>query len=325
MVNQSRYLVVVDPTQTEQPAVARAAHLATATGARLSLFTCIFNADIAHAEWVSGKNLEHLRAEAIDAQFHELEQMSALLRDGGLDVDIKVAWDRPLHEAIVREALDTGPEFVFKDTHHHSAISRALLTNTDWHLIRECPVPLWLVKPQELGHDITVMAAVDPTHEHDQTAELDGRIIGTLKQLTDALEGNAQLVHIFEPPPPVITGVITPNTTAEHMQEVVDQTRQMHRDALDKLAEDYSIQPDRLQFREGDQVELLPATAGELGANIVIMGAIARSALQRVIVGHTAEKTLEHFTCDVLVVKPEDFTSPVEALPPIVGYTSKTS
>jgi universal stress protein E len=49
--------------------------------------------------------------------------------------------------------------------------------------------------------------------------------------------------------------------------------------------------------------------AGALRADIVAMGAISRSGLQRVFIGSTAEDVLEHLPCDALIVKPPDFAS----------------
>jgi len=38
------------------------------------------------------------------------------------------------------------------------------------------------------------------------------------------------------------------------------------------------------------------------------MGAVSRSRLQEIFLGSTAERVLERVGCDVLVVKPPDFT-----------------
>ena len=51
----------------------------------------------------------------------------------------------------------------------------------------------------------------------------------------------------------------------------------------------------------------LPDMAAECHADVVVMGAIARSALKRVFIGSTAERVLETLPCDVLVIKPPDF------------------
>jgi universal stress protein E len=325
MVKRHCILVVIDPTSEGQPALSKAAGFAKHIDADLALLTCIFDPDVAHVEWVTGDSLEHLRNAAIDEQFKVLERLAAPLRVAGQMVSIKVSWDKPLHESIVREALRLDPDFVVKDTHHHSAISRTLFTNTDWHLIRECPYPLWLVKPTPVPANATVMAAVDPTHEHDQSAVLDHRIVQTAQLFSAMFAERVELVHIFEPPPPMITGVFP--TTAPAMpdsQELIDKARTAHVEALNTMAADGGFPVGQVHIREGNQVKALPEAAAELHANIVVMGAIARSALQRAVLGHTAEQTLEHFDCDVVVVKSDDFKSPVESIPPIYGHVERT-
>lgn len=325
MAKRHSILAVVDPTSEDQPALSKAADFAKCIGADLALLTCIFNPDIAHAEWVTGESLAKVRTAEIDEQFKVLERLAGPLRDMGLTVSIKVVWDKPLHEAITREALKVEPDFVVKDTHHHSAIGRALFTNTDWHLIRECPAPLWLVKPEPAPENATVMAAIDPTHEHDQTAALDHRIIQTAQLFAAMFEERVELVHVFEPPPPPVVGVFpTAAPAMPGVEELADKARRVHKEALQTLAADGGFPAEQVHLREGDQVDELPKAATDLHTTIVVMGAIARSTFQRAIVGHTAEKTLEHFHCDVVIVKPEDFESPIAAIPPIYGHTEKT-
>jgi universal stress protein E len=48
-----------------------------------------------------------------------------------------------------------------------------------------------------------------------------------------------------------------------------------------------------------------------LRADVLVMGGISRSALERFFVGSTAEAVLDKLRCDVLIVKPADFASPV--------------
>jgi universal stress protein E len=326
VADKQTILVVIDPTTEDQPALLKAAEFAKHIGADLALLVCFFDPDIAHVQWVTGSDLEHLRVAAIDAAFSALEQFTEQMRGEGRAVSYKVVWDNPLHEAIVREALRVDADFVVKDTHHHSVISRALFTNTDWHLIRECPCPLWLVKSISAPNHPAVVAAIDPTHEHDQTTALDHRIIQTAQLLSVMFEERVQLVHVFEPPSPPLTGpFIAPAAALSSLDpSLVEQARNAHVKAVQTLAADIGFPAEQVHIRDGDQVEVLPEIAGELNANIVVMGAIARSRMQRAIVGHTAEKALELFPCDVVVVKPEDFKSPVEEIPPIYGFAEKS-
>jgi universal stress protein E len=45
------------------------------------------------------------------------------------------------------------------------------------------------------------------------------------------------------------------------------------------------------------------------------MGAVSRSGLQRLFIGHTAERLIDQLNCDVLIVKPRGFKSPIRKRP----------
>jgi universal stress protein E len=53
---------------------------------------------------------------------------------------------------------------------------------------------------------------------------------------------------------------------------------------------------------------VLPRVAEATRAAMVVMGAVSRSRLQEAFLGSTAERVLDRIGCDVLVVKPADFT-----------------
>ena len=136
-----KILVVVDPRADTQVAVERAAWLATQVSADLELFICDFDPHIDAGQsstvWIE----QPVREQLIARLQEKLDTLAAPLRDQGLKVSVDVAWDHPLHEGIVRKVRETQPWLVAKDTHHHGVLKRTILTNTDWHLIRDCPAP----------------------------------------------------------------------------------------------------------------------------------------------------------------------------------------
>ncbi|MEM9336194.1 MAG: universal stress protein, partial [Pseudomonadota bacterium] len=58
--------------------------------------------------------------------------------------------------------------------------------------------------------------------------------------------------------------------------------------------------------------EELPELAGKMKADVVVMGAVSRNRWKRLFIGATAERTLEHLPCDLLIVKPDWFQTPVK-------------
>ena len=319
------FLVVIDPTAEIHPALEKAAILAEKIDRELTLLGCVYDPYIAGDRFFDGPDLERLRSNLLDERLKALHALADPLREKGLQVTCKVVWDSPLHEAIVRESLKIQPDIVFKDAHHHSALSRALFTNTDWHLIRQCPAALWLVKQLPAPGQATVMAAVEPTHEHDEPAALDHKIIAQAQRLSVMFEHGLHLVHIYNVPTAAVVSAYSalPAPTASPPTEYernVKQAEQFHADAIARLTKNIDCPADRIHLRQGNAVEMLPALAEELNAGVVVMGAVARSRLARAIIGSTAERTLDRFSCDIVIVKPDEFVSPVDANSDAKGF-----
>ena len=49
-----------------------------------------------------------------------------------MHVAIDARWDYPLYDSIVRKAEDSRADLVIKDTHYHSALKRAIFSNTGY-------------------------------------------------------------------------------------------------------------------------------------------------------------------------------------------------
>lgn len=74
----------------------------------------------------------------------------------------------------------------------------------------------------------------------------------------------------------------------------------------------FGIAESHLHIEEDEVQKSLPATLKKLGASVLIMGAVSRSAVDRFFVGNTAEKLLDRVDQDVLILKPEGFTDRVK-------------
>ncbi|RPI59447.1 MAG: hypothetical protein EHM50_09185, partial [Lysobacterales bacterium] len=201
-MRESTILVVVDLTAgAHQPALERAAWLATQAGARLELFACDYDPDLDRGHVTTVWKADAGPRERLLLQRRsQLEELAAPFRKQGLKVTVDVVWDHPFERAIVKKAAAHDYWLVAKDTHHHNLIQRTLLTNVDWHLVRECPVPLLLVKDRALAAEPHVLAAVDPVNEHDKPAALDDRIFTFAADLARVVRGHLHVMHAYSTP-----------------------------------------------------------------------------------------------------------------------------
>ena len=85
-----------------------------------------------------------------------------------------------------------------------------------------------------------------------------------------------------------------------------------HQKRFHEITSFHSIDDDKSHLVAGLTHEELPIIANELQAAVVVMGAVSRNHWKRLFIGATAERTLEHLPCDLLIIKPDWFQTPVE-------------
>jgi universal stress protein E len=291
-------LVIVNPLVRDEPAIAKAATLARWFGAGMELLICDTKSSRAtHTE----EDLSGIRnASHSDNLQSLLEQLAEPLRDDGIDVTTYVISGDPLHETVISWMQNSPADLVVKDTHHHSFANRTFTTNTDWHLIRACPVPLLLTKVKTWDSPLMLIAAVDPGHVNDPSAALDHRILDVTASMAKQFHAEVHAIHAYFPSTIATAGG---GVTAEALAA----EKELRRSQIKQLTDEYGVADANLHVAAGVAAEYLPRMAEECRADIVVMGAISRSGLKGVFIGSTAERVLETLPCDVLVVKSPDF------------------
>lgn len=303
-------LVIVDPTTKEHAAVNKAAVLAEKFKARLELFVC----DTKAAREM--RLLSHLRTQP-DAPVPVnikglLESLAEPLRARGLDVTTETVCADPLHAGLIDRTRHTKADLVVKDTHHHSFAQRTFLTNTDWQLIRGCPVPLLLTKPAPWAAAPRVVAAVDPGHVNDKPEILDHWIVEHASLFAQRLQGELHVVHAYLPMAIVSSATIaSPSMAAAVTPDDLSVEEQKRRELVTALVSEYDVTPANIHLELGGPAQVLPIAAERVRADVMTMGAIARSGLKRIFIGSTAEDVLERLPCDALIVKPPHFAEHV--------------
>lgn len=312
MKTPRRILVAVkNPGSRRQPALHKAAQLAIALGAKLELFHAIAAPVYLDAFLLQGLTLEQTQKQWRERLLHKLERQAQKLRARNLEVSVSCEWDYPAADAIVRRATRGGSDLIVAERHATRHVLPWLLRFNDWELLRRSPVPVLLVKRAQAWRKPAVLATIDPSHSLARPARLEGEILGTAQLLSSALGGRLHVVHAF-------SGAMLPAeelnpVSARLALSMERQARLAARKAFAAALQSAGVTTARKHFVPGEPVDVIPKLARRQRAQLVVMGAVSRSGLQRLFIGNIAEQVLDSLPCDVLIVKPANFKSPVKS------------
>ena len=304
-----RILVAIkDPGATALPAVAKAARIAAACGAHIELFHAIKATVWANTPAAYETAMSDLHETQRRHYQQRLERIAARVRLHGIKVATAVEYDFPAYDAIVRRACLIDADLIVARRRNRRSAMPGLLRLTDWELLRNSPVPVLLVKRSGLYRHPDILAAVDPGHAHTKPEQLDNEILGAGNQLAQVLKGKLHAVHAYTP---VVVGGAATSVSASVANRLDGYAAAQAKAEFDRLLEGSDI-PRNRRHLVGDFPDVaINGLARRTHADIVVMGALSRSGLKRLLIGNTAERLLDELPCDLMIVKPPQFTSHV--------------
>ncbi|HET9472912.1 MAG TPA: universal stress protein [Steroidobacteraceae bacterium] len=305
MTNIRRILFAVrNPEAARQPGLAKAIQVARAFDATLELFHALCDSVFIELSQFEDDKLDRLRERVEEEARLPLSRLCEAAHRHGVQAECSVQWDYPPHEAIVRRATKTGADLIIAECHKGARTRPWLIHLTDWELLRISPLPVLLLKNGSPYRRPLTLAAVDPARAHVKPRDLDSRIVATATEFSRVLRGELHVMHANYPNIAGVPGA-TPATRTTWSTLTYEELMAQERQAFEAFRASAGLRRTRTHLVDGNPAVAIPRFAREMGAGIVVMGALARSGLKRVLIGNTAERVLDALPCDVLVVKPE--------------------
>ena len=316
-------LCTVEPGKECKLALERAVTLAENNQANLTVITVApsISAGIGMPE--GGPISTELQAATVNSHKQELENLVEHYRQY-IKIETRVLIGTPFLE-IIREVLRNAHDLVIKCPESLVWLDR-LFSSDDKHLLRKCPCPVWMVRPQTGESFDRILAAVDvddsyPTKELKTHQALNEMVIELASSLAVSEFAELHVVHAWEAiGEDIMRHGIFMQKPENEVNAYVDQVHRHHAQLLDTLikkvgarlgedAADY-INP-RIHMPKGSARKVIPELANELQVDCIIMGTVARTGVPGLFMGNTAETILDQLDCSVLAIKPPGFVTPV--------------
>jgi len=293
-----------NPEAGRQAGLAKAIQVARAFGARLELFHAMHVPAFDELALLQDETVDKLRERVEEQARIPFVRMCAKARQHGVPTEYSVEWDYPPHEAILRRATVIGADLIVAECHKGARARPWLIHLTDWELLRTSPVPVLLVKNDKPYRRPLTLAAVDPARAHAKPRALDANIVAAAREFSTALRGALHMAHANYP---TIVGLPRKPSREDRKWSTLsyDQLKEQEREAFEAFRVEMQVMRTRAHLVTGNPATVIPRLARDLGAQVVVMGALSRSGLMRVLIGNSAERVLGSLPCDALVVKPE--------------------
>ncbi|VVP16376.1 universal stress protein [Pseudomonas fluorescens] len=294
MSQYQRLLLIAGPAMRHTPALERAAAIAEATGAALHITVFIEDSHLL------GLKSAGARFREVCQQENEtwLKDEADLIRGRGVVVSTEVLVTRTALQEILRHVAEMQPDLVIKDVQHESALKRVFITPLDWHLLRECPVPVHLVSEVRCPLPRVVVAAVDPSRPETQITGINDRIIQAANGLSMQCSAELHLLHAYDLSQ---THISDAGAGAVTMPGFSNDVRKSLKKSFIALAAHYGVPTERQHFVEGPPGKALADFAAHHRADVIVMGNAHRKGLGKW-VGSTTEHVLYQVPCNIFAV-----------------------
>ncbi|WP_339546728.1 universal stress protein [Pseudomonas sp. RA_35y_Pfl2_P32] len=298
MGKYQRLLLIAGQTLHQSPAQLRAVALALEAGAVLEVRAFVEPAPVVHywEEQVDDAAQQRYLRRHRRWEAEELDRLSDL----GLQATVKTVFTtHPLLD-ILKTVEDLKPDLLIKDVTLEPVLKRVFITPLDCHLLRECPIPVHLVNQVHYSLPHRIVAAVDPFDPSTHISGLNDTIIQTANALALQCDAPLHLLYAYDLSP-AFNGD-APLAGGGWGVDVIEELRQSLHQAFITLAQRYGVPPERRHFVMGLPVPVISAFVQQYLADVVVMGTVHRTGVDRLI-GSNTERALYSVPGSILAVR----------------------
>lgn len=312
-------LYVSEVAVAQEASVARAVSLAENNQANLTVIDVI-PAITTGLGILPGGHVSGELQEAMVSERHEVLESLVEPYRKRLDIRLEVLVGTTFLK-VIHSILRNDYDLLIKPAENPSFIER-LFGSDDMQLLRNCPCPVWLMPAGKQSKYACMLAAIDfnPYDPDVADNDLNRQILALSSSLALSDFAALHVVHAWDAPGEMTVSLWSDSST-QASTSYVEGVRSSHERALHRYREQlkerigieaYNHLAPQFHLRRGAASRVIPAMIGELQADLVVMGTVARTGIAGLLIGNTAEAILEQVQCSVLAVKPPGFVSPVK-------------
>lgn len=290
-------------------AIKRALEIARENQARVTMMDVIKPLPAAIGMMTDAASPDELERLLKEDRRHRLEELVKQYATEDLTVQCVVSCGDVAHE-ITRRVLIGKHDLVVK-TADGDTVGERLFGSAARSLMRICPCPVWLLKPEMHGAFDQVLAAIDVDADDETHKKLNLEILEMASSIAKRDKARLHVVSVWDLW--MEQSLRRRAGDAEVDQALLKREAKVRHD-LDQILHSsvVDVSDVEVHLRRGSAATHIYQVAEQVEADLVVMGTVCRTGVAGFLIGNTAESLLARFTCSVLAIKPQGFQSPVQ-------------
>ncbi len=290
------HLLVIADRPEDQPelAIQRAAAIAEAD-ANINVVAFVHDQLLDDSELYSPDEVEHYKRQLIDARNAWLDELLATHASEHVRLQGEVVWCKDIAGWVQRHVGERPCDLVLKTGNRTENL---WYTPTDWRLLRECDVPVYIGSRNAWRSQSHILATVDIASRNAVQVELNHKVMRHARRMAQALGSTLHLAYA------VPVSQLMLDLEAFDESDYRRRFQRRHEEKLIKFAREYDVERDHVHVQVGLPQKVIPRIANELKAELVVLGSSGRHGLIGTLLGGTVEQTMHVLRTDVLSVRP---------------------
>ncbi len=303
-----KILFFADGARGEKHALTRAMELADHNNASITVVDVVAHVGTNdHSLDESIKALQSAlikeRLEVINGLIKETTPKASAVRAKSLVID----GEKDFIE-VIRLVVREGYDLLIKSVNKGSLLSSAIFGNVDLRLMRQCPAPVWLIKPSRRKIS-NILAAVDLTSDAKATLDVSAQVIDISAGVARRESAQLHVVTAWEPPVnPEVRKKLEADAYASMVARYKGQIHHRFARLVDKLGEREINE----HIIRGKPDAAITNLVSRYDVDLLVMGTLSRSGIPGLLIGNTAERVLNEVNCSVLTCKPRGFKTVIK-------------
>ena len=299
-----RILFFADGARGEKGALARAIELAQLNAAELTLMDVV--PEVGTDDPRLSQSIKKLQQALINERQDALRKLlgESMTQGKPPKTRVRVTAAEKEYLGIVSAVIDGEFDLLVKSVNPANILTAKLFGNTDLKLLRQCPCPVWLIKPARRIRISSMLAAVDLTSDEKETASLAERIMEIATNLAQIEGASLSVLAAWDQP---IDPAMKRHVDSEIYDSYISGYKETIHKRMDRLVAKFRASKVSDHVVKGKAEKAIGDFIKDNGVDLLVMGTLSRTGIPGILIGNTAERVLNEVECSVLTLKPKGF------------------